>query len=59
VDRRLCRPGGGDGDYFASLVEKEHWLRYVPEQAVEQVGKGEYGRAAGQKHRAAVQDGKA
>ena len=27
VDRRLCRPGGGDGDYFASLVEEEHWVR--------------------------------
>jgi hypothetical protein len=59
ADRRLCRLGGGDGYYFASLVEEEHWVRCVSKQAVEQVGESEYGRAAGQEHRAAVQDGKA
>src|SRR5580704_18490117 len=37
----------------------ERWGRRVPELAVEQVGNGEHGRAAGQEYRAAVSDGEA
>ena len=57
VVESLLAAGAAMGTDFALLVEREHWVWCVPEQAVEQVGVRV--RSRRRPERAAVQDGKA